>query len=107
MAAKKLDLTKMSLDDLKALKKDAERAISDFAKRQRSEAMKEIQAVAKKHGLSVEDIVGGKAKARKSKTTAKYRNPDDASQEWSGRGRQPAWYKAAIEAGKKPETMEI
>lgn len=107
MATKKPDLSKMTMDDLKSLKKDVERAISDFAKRQRAEAMKEIQAVAKKHGLSVEDIVGGKGKPRASKTPAKYRNPGDASQEWSGRGRQPAWYKAAIEAGKKPESMEI
>lgn len=107
MAAKKLDLSKLSLDELKSLRKDVERAIADFQKRKRSEAMKEIQAVAKKHGLSVEDIVGGKAKGKKSKTAAKYRNPDDASQKWSGRGRQPAWYKAAVSSGKAPETMEI
>ena len=64
-------------------------------------------AVAKKHGLSVDDIVGGKAKGRKSKAAPKYRNPDDTSQEWSGRGRQPAWFKAALAAGKKPESLEI
>ncbi|MEO1026013.1 MAG: H-NS histone family protein [Pseudomonadota bacterium] len=107
MATKKLDLTKLSLDELKSLSKDVDRAIGDFQKRKRSEAMKEIQAVAKKHGLSVEDIVGGKAKGKKGRTPAKYRNPDDQSQEWSGRGRQPAWFKAAVSAGKAPETLEI
>lgn len=107
MAAKKTDLSKLSLDELKALRKDVEKAIGDFEKRKRSEAMKEIQAVAKKHGLSVDDIVGGKAKGRKSKAAPKYRNPDDASQEWSGRGRQPAWFKSALAAGKKPESLEI
>lgn len=107
MAAKKPDLSKHSLEELKALKKDVDKAIADFEKRKRSEAMKEIQAVAKKHGLSVDEIVGGKAKGRKSKAAPKYRNPDDASQEWSGRGRQPAWFKAALAAGKKPESLEI
>ncbi len=107
MAAKKMDLSKHSLEDLKALKKDVEKAIGDFTKRKRSEAMKEIQAVAKKHGLSVDDIVGGKAKGKKSKAPAKYRNPANPDQEWSGRGRQPAGFKAALAAGKKPETMEI
>ena len=107
MAAKKMDLSKLSLDDLKTLKKDVEKAIGDFQKRKRSEAMKEIQAVAKKHGLSVDDIVGGKSKGRKSKAPAKYRNPANAAQEWSGRGRQPAWFKSALAAGKKPESMEI
>lgn len=107
MATKKPDLTKLSLDELKSLRKDVDRAIADFQKRKRSEAMKEIQAVAKKHGLSVEDIVGGKAKGRKSKSPAKYRNPEDASQEWSGRGRQPVWFKDAVAAGKSPESMEL
>ncbi len=107
MATKKPDLTKLSLDELKTLRKDVDGAIADFQKRKRSEAMKEIQAVAKKHGLSVEDIVGGKAKGRKSKSPAKYRNPEDASQEWSGRGRQPVWFKDAVAAGKSPESMEL
>lgn len=105
MAPKKMDLSKLSLDELKGLKKDVEKAIIDFSKRKRTEAMKEIQAVAKKHGLSVDDILGGKGK--KAKAAPKYANPDNASETWSGRGRQPAWFKAAIKAGKKPETMEL
>ncbi len=107
MAARKMDLDKLSLDDLKSLRKDVDKAITNFQKRKRDEAMKEIQAVAKKHGLSVEDIVSGKGKARKSKSPAKYRNPEDSSQVWSGRGRQPAWFKAAISSGKKAEALEI
>ena len=107
MAAKKIDLSKLSLDDLKTLKKDVERAIGDFQKRKRDEAMKEMQAVAKKHGLSLDEVVGGKPKGRKAKSPAKYRNPENPEQEWSGRGRQPAWYKDALASGKKPESMEI
>lgn len=107
MAAKKQDLNKLSLEELKALRKDVDRAIVDFEKRKREEALKEIQAVAKKHGMSLDDVVGGKAKARKAKAAAKFRNPNDSSQEWSGRGRQPAWFKAAIAAGKQPASMEI
>lgn len=107
MAAKKMDLGKLSLEELKTLQKDVEKAIVDFQKRKRSEAMKEIQEVAKKHGLSVDDIMGGKGKGKKSKAPAKYRNPADPSQEWSGRGRQPAWFKSALSAGKKPESLEI
>lgn len=107
MAGKKIDLAKMSLEDLKSLAKDVERAIGDFQKRQRSEALKEIQAVAKKHGLSMDEIVGGKSKTKKAKAAAKYRNPKNPDQEWSGRGRQPVWFKEAVAAGKKPASMEI
>ena len=105
MAAKKIDLSKHSMEELKALQKDVEKAIKDFAKRKRAEAMKEFQAVAKKHGLSVDDIVGGKGK--KAKAPAKYANPDNPSETWSGRGRQPAWYKKAIKSGKSASALEI
>ncbi|MDA9865531.1 H-NS histone family protein [bacterium] len=106
--AGKIDLGKMSMDDLKAHKKDVEKAIAGYVSRKRDEALKEVQAVAKKHGLSVNDLVGGKAKGKKKAAApAKYRNPADASQTWSGRGRQPAWYKAAVKAGKSNKSLEI
>lgn len=106
MAAKP-NLEKMTLDELKSLKKDVDKAIDAVQRRQRTEALKEMQAVAKKHGLSVDEVIGSKPKAPKSKAPAKYRNPENPDQVWSGRGRQPTWYKAAVEAGKKPESMEI
>ena len=108
MAAKS-DLEKLSLEELKSLKKDVEKAIAGFQDRQRAEALKELQAVAAKHGMSGDEIVGGKGKKAKSKSKApaKYRNPADPADTWSGRGRQPAWFKAAIAKGKKPESMEL
>ena len=103
----KVNLSKMSLDQLKALKKDVEKEIADFEVKKRAEALKEIQEVAKKHGVSVDELLGKKSKRGKSKILPKYRNPDDESQTWSGRGRQPDWYKAAISSGKKPADLEI
>ncbi len=108
--AGKTNLGKMSMDELKALKKDVEKAIADFEGRKREAALKEVQAIAKKHGIAVDELIGkgrkGKGKA-KSKAPAKYRNPADPSQTWSGRGRQPAWYKAAVNAGKSIKSLEI
>lgn len=105
--AKKNDLSKLSMDELKQLKRDVEAAIKGYAERKRAEAMKAIEAVAKEHGMSVDEIVGGKGKGRKAKAPAKYANPANPAETWSGRGRQPAWYKEAIAAGKKPESMAI
>lgn len=106
--AGKINLGKMSMDELKALKKDVEKAISEFESRKRAEALKEMQAVAKKHGLSVEELVGKRKKGKaKAKAPAKYRNPADTSQTWSGRGRQPVWYKEAVAAGKSLKSLEI
>lgn len=105
--AGKIDLSKMSLDDLRSLRKDVEKEISGFKDRQRVAAMKEIQAVAKKHGLPLDEIVGGKTKKSRAKSPAKYRNPENPSETWSGRGRQPDWYKKAIAKGKSPEQLAI
>ena len=111
MAKKKIDLSKHSLADLQVLQSDVEKAIADFESQAKIKALKEMQAIAKKHGLSIDDVVGRKGKKTKGKAKApaapKYRNPDNAGETWSGRGRQPAWYKAAIAKGKKPESMAI
>ncbi len=104
--AVKIDLGKLSLDELKSLKKDVDKAITGFKSRQRAEALKEVQAVAKKHGISVDELLGKKG-GKKAKAPAKYKNPANASDTWSGRGRQPAWFKAAVSAGKAPESLEI
>lgn len=105
--AAKIDLSKLSMEDLTSLRKDVEKEIKNFKNRARSAALKDIQAVAKKHGLTVEDIVGKKGKARKPAAPAKYRNPADPNQTWSGRGRQPAWFKSAIGKGKTAKSLEI
>ena len=104
----KIDLGKMSMDELKTLKKDVEKAMNDFQSRKRAEALKEVQAVAKKHGISVDELLGkgGKGK-QKAKAPAKYCNPANTAETWSGRGRQPAWFKKAVESGKSLKSMEI
>ena len=105
--AKKPDLSKLSIEELRALKKDVQSAIDSYAERKRAEAFKAIQDVAKKHGMSVDEIIGRKTKKRKSKSVAKYASPENPSQTWSGRGRQPEWFKAALAAGKDPESLKI
>jgi|ERR1700730_8288258 len=51
---------------------------------------------------------------RRSEIAPKYRNPENPSETWSGRGREPKWLQHQIAAGKskadfliaKPETSE-
>ena len=103
----KKDLTKLSLGELKALRNDVDAAIGEFTSRKRVQARKALEVVAKKHGMSLNEIIGGGKKGKKIKAPAKYSNPANANETWSGRGRRPGWFKAAMAQGKKPETMEI
>ncbi len=103
----KRDLNKLSLNELKALRKEVDAAIADFEARKRIEARKALDAVAKKHGMSLNEIIGRGKKGKKAKAPAKFRNPANATETWSGRGRQPRWFKAELAKGKKPESLEI
>lgn len=105
--ARKVEVGKLTLEELKKLRKEIDSTIAGYAERRRADAMKAIEAVAKEHGMSIDEIVGSKGRKRKMKTAAKYANPENPSQTWSGRGRQPAWFKTAIESGISPESMAI
>ena len=37
----------------------------------------------------------------------KYRNPEDPSQTWAGRGKTPRWIKRMVETGKSVEDLRI
>ena len=103
-----INLNDLSLSELKSLQKDVAKAIADFSDRKKTEAMAALEAHAKELGFSLSELTGGK-KTRKSSgpTGAKYRHPENPEVTWSGRGRQPGWFKAAIDAGKAPETMAV
>jgi DNA-binding protein H-NS len=69
-----------------------------------------IVAMAQAEGLDLDEIMGRPSKGRggsRGKVKPKYRNPADPSQKWSGRGRQPLWYAAAVKAGKKEKDLLI
>ncbi len=104
--AKALD--KMSLEELEAQKREIEATIKGFEKKRRADCLAELRAVAKKHGFALEEFTGGKAtKTAGPKGAAKYANPADASQTWTGRGRQPNWVKAALASGKSLDAFAV
>jgi DNA-binding protein H-NS len=96
----------MSIEDLRKLQADVSRAIDSFEERRRKAAAAKVAELARSLGYSVHElsVIGQKSGERRPD---KYANPDDASQRWSGRGRQPAWYKEAIEAGRDPKDFLI
>jgi len=103
----KIDLAGYTLGELKGLQHDVERAIKDRQQQDVQKAREQILAIAKDAGVSVEELLGnGGAKAKKAngkKVDAKYQNPKDNSQTWTGRGRQPRWMAAAVANGSKPD----
>jgi DNA-binding protein H-NS len=49
----------------------------------------------------------GRGGGRGGKIAPKYRNPENPSETWAGRGLKPRWLAAALKAGKKLEHFTI
>ena len=118
---------KMTLAELEREKKKIEKAIESRQGHEKDSLIKKITALASSSGFDIGELfdgsdaapraargkkraskkVGGKRTSSTKGTTVppKYRNPDDPTQTWAGRGRQPRWYADKINAGVDPETM--
>ena len=111
------DLDKMGLDELKALRSNVDRAIASFEDRRRKDALAAAERVARDHGFALADLTGARrARGRRAAAQtpapraageARFANPDDATQTWSGRGRRPRWVSEQLDAGRSLDDMAI
>jgi len=99
------NLNKMSIAELKKLISDAQMAL---AKKQ--EVADKVRKLALDNGLNISDLVAAektKAKKPRGKVAPKYKNPENGSETWTGRGRQPRWVASALESGKTLDELLI
>lgn len=100
------DLDAMALGDLKKLQTKVNTAIKTYEERQRKAAIAELEAKAAEMGFSLSELTG--QSGRKAKVNPpKFRNSEDATQTWSGRGRQPGWIKDALARGESLDQFLI
>ncbi|WP_395005996.1 H-NS family nucleoid-associated regulatory protein [Cypionkella sp.] len=102
-----IDINDLSLKELKDLQSQVAKAISSFEDRKRKEAIAELEEIARAKGFSLADLTGVSVSRKRSPAVAKYANPADASDTWSGRGRKPRWFNDALAAGKSPEDLSL
>ena len=103
-------LDSMDLNELKALKKQVEKAIDSFETRRKKTALEALEATAKEQGFSLselQDAASSTTKARGQAAAPKFANPHNPDETWSGRGRKPRWFIEAIEAGKTTDDLAI
>lgn len=101
-----VDLKNLSLEELANLQKNAGDLIKSRQKEEVKNAYVQFQQIAKSLGVSIEDILKA-GKAVKNKRPAKYENPADKTQTWSGQGRKPQWLEAELAKGKSLESFLI
>ena len=79
--------------------------------RERMEIKKRVADLAETHGFSVAELFGG-ARGRgpgktKSVGVAKYANPENKLDTWTGRGRKPNWVVERLKKGAKLADFEL
>ena len=104
-----MDLGNLSLKELKKLERDVAAAIASYETRVKAQALAELESTARELGFSLAELTGTAVyvKSKRAPAVAKFANPNDTSETWSGRGRKPAWFAAALAAGKSPSDLAI
>jgi DNA-binding protein H-NS len=99
-------LDKMSYAELLKLQERIEAAIAAKRVQEAATTKEALRTMAEKAGFSLNDLFG-KRGAKKGSGEAKYRNPKDTSQTWTGRGRKPNWLVDAVKKGAKLDSFAI
>lgn len=104
-----MDLNSLTLQELKRLMKEVTNAIANFEDRAKANARSELEAKARELGFSLAELFTTELPFKRTRASApaKYRDPDNPAETWSGRGRKPKWYVAALQAGRSQEDLTI
>lgn len=105
-----IDLKRLTQDQLNELIQRAETRKREINRENAGKVRAKLTALAKAEGFTIDELFGArgrKGKGTRRKATPKYRNPSDHAQTWSGRGKRPRWFSAALTAGKKEKDLLI
>jgi len=107
-----MDLSNMSLGDLRNLQEQIKQEMKQREQQEVQKAREQIMAIAQSVGVPLKDLIaaggrGAKTGTKSGSVAVRYRNPDDESQQWTGRGRQPKWVKEWVEGGKSLDKLRV
>lgn len=98
------NLEKLTLKELNDLGARVAEEVERRKEAEKATIKQRIEELANKAGVSVHELYGmgrGRGAGRGGKVAPKYRNPENKSETWTGRGRQPRWLVAKLAKGSK------
>ncbi len=109
---KKLDLDAMSTDEMWQLHIEIGRFLSVRLNSEKRELEKRLARLRRENEMPQMDseIVGhnpSRERRKYPRVLPKYQNPNEPSETWSGRGKQPRWLTAALKTGHTIEEFVI
>lgn len=98
-----IDLSNYDFGELKGLLFDIDQEVKRRRRGELDDTRARIHALALEAGLPLEQMLAhGVAEG-----VPRYRNPHDAGQTWSGRGRQPKWLVDGLAAGRALDDFAV
>ena len=95
------ELQNKSQEELLAIIAEAQRHLEALKRSKHKEVIAQIKELAASIGVTVEIHEDTQLASKNAATVkAKYRNPNNQSQTWTGRGLAPKWLKALIAEGR-------
>jgi len=102
-----MDLSNMQAAELRKLIEQAQRELKKRESQDLAAAREKIYAIANSVGVPVKDLIGAAPRGKTGTVAMRYRNPANAAQQWTGRGRQPKWVREWVDSGKTIDGLRI
>ncbi|MEX1826403.1 H-NS histone family protein [Luteibacter yeojuensis] len=106
-----VDIKNLNHNQLTDLIAKAQARQGELSKERIGKVREKIQAILKAEGVSIDEVFpsrgGAKSKRAGTVVAAKYRDPSNPENTWSGRGKRPRWFNDALKAGKKEKDLLI
>lgn len=103
-----MNVDKMTLREIHDLEAKLAKAKSQARDKARVEMKEKIEKIVDGSGFTVAELFGYSVKGKaRGKSVAKYANPDNRSETWTGRGRKPNWLVAKLKKGANAEDFAI
>lgn len=101
-----IDVSSLNQKQLKDLMRKVNGRMKNMDKEKIAKVKAKVNALLKAEGVTFAQIYGRKRGGKTGKVAPKYRNPN-GPETWSGRGKRPRWFLAALKSGKKDKDLLI
>lgn len=103
-----IDVSTLNKKQLRELIRKANGRMKNIDKEKVTKVKAKVDALLKAEGVTFAQVYGRRrgGAARTGKVPPKYSNPN-GTETWSGRGKRPRWFLAALKSGKKEKDLLI
>ena len=102
-----MNLSILTMAELRNLAEKVQQEVSHRERDDLNKAREQIMAIAQQAGIPLKQLILDGLQPRAGKVAVQYRNPDNASEQWTGRGRQPLWVRHWVESGKSIDLLRV